>query len=183
MGFLSKSDKEIWAQEEVKKYDDKLRPVLGPNGLSNLRKTLAIIAEEQGFEEAKAYLNYTNGRVNYYVSKQKDYLIESRLADKVYKSYVTDGVSRLEKINGRFMAAQNMKLDLLIEQNNRIIQLLEKIAGEEDSSFSNNEFNNFDVSEKPSGEIEINHNVCPNCDSVVDSDSNFCTNCGSEINK
>lgn len=46
----------------------------------------------------------------------------------MYKSYITDGASRLEKVNGRFMASQNMKLDIMIEQNNRIIQLLEEIA-------------------------------------------------------
>ena len=38
------------------------------------------------------------------------------------------GISRVDKVNGRFMAAQNMKLDLLIEQNTKIIQLLEEIA-------------------------------------------------------
>ena len=50
MGFLSKSDKEVWAQDEVKKYEDELKPVLGATGISNLKNTLAIIAEQQGFE-------------------------------------------------------------------------------------------------------------------------------------
>lgn len=182
MGFLSKSDKEVWAQDEVKKFEDELKPVLGATGISNLKNTLAIIAEQQGFEEAKAYLNYTIGRINYYTNKQKDYLIESHLADNVYKSYVTGGVSRLDKINGRFLAAQNMKLDLLIEQNNRIIQLLEKIAGEEEGSFANNEFNNFEVLEQFNSKNNESDDVsCPKCGSILEDDSKFCTNCGSEI--
>ena len=44
------------------------------------------------------------------------------------------GISRLDKVNGRFLASQTIKLDILIEQNkqlieqnNTIIGLLEKI--------------------------------------------------------
>ena len=66
--------------------------------------------------------------------KISEYSHEARLADRVYKSYVTDGISRLDKVNGRFLASQTVKLDILIEQNkelieqNRnIIKLLEKI--------------------------------------------------------
>lgn len=66
--------------------------------------------------------------------KSSQYQQEAKLADKVYKSYVTNGLSRLDKVNGRFLAAQTIKLDVLIEQNkqvinqnNRIIELLEKI--------------------------------------------------------
>lgn len=66
--------------------------------------------------------------------KISQYKQEAELADKVYKSYITNGISRLDKINGRFLAAQTIKLDVLIEQNkqlieqnNTIIDLLEKI--------------------------------------------------------
>lgn len=66
--------------------------------------------------------------------KISQYKHEANLADKVYKSYVTNGISRLDKVNGRFLAAQTIKLDVLIEQNkqlisqnNTIIELLEKI--------------------------------------------------------
>lgn len=66
--------------------------------------------------------------------KASQYSHEAELADKVYKSYVTNGISRLDKVNGRFLAAQTIKLDVLIEQNkqlieqnNTIINLLEKI--------------------------------------------------------
>lgn len=67
--------------------------------------------------------------------KTSQYKQEAELADKVYKSYVTNGISRLDKVNGRFLAAQTIKLDVLIEQNkqliqqnNTIIELLEKIS-------------------------------------------------------
>lgn len=67
--------------------------------------------------------------------KISEYSHEAKLADRVYKSYVTNGISRLDKINGRFLASQTVKLDVLIEQNkqliqqnDKIIQLLEKIS-------------------------------------------------------
>lgn len=66
--------------------------------------------------------------------KVSEYTNEALLADKVYKSYVTHGVSRLDKVNGRFLASQTIKLDVLIEQNkqlidqnNMIIKLLQMI--------------------------------------------------------
>ena len=39
----------------------------------------------------------------------------------------TEGISKSDKLNNRFEAAQNMKLDVLIEQNDRIIALLEEL--------------------------------------------------------
>lgn len=67
--------------------------------------------------------------------KTSQYSQEANLADRVYKSYVTNGISRLDKVNGRFLASQTIKLDILIEQNkqlieqnNTIIKLLEKIS-------------------------------------------------------
>ena len=117
-----------WAREEVTKVENDLLPILGREGISKLTKTLETIVTAQGYEEAIEYLKYTINRVNYYNNKKRDYLIEAKLADSIYKSYVTDGISRLDKVNGRFMAAQNMKLDILIEQNTKIIQLLEEIA-------------------------------------------------------
>ena len=117
-----------WAKEEVKKVEDELEPILGKEGIFKLIRTLEKIAIDEGYEAALGYLEYTRHRVDYYNNKKKDYIIESKLADNIYKSYVTDGISRLEKVNGRFMALQNMKLDILIEQNTKIIQLLEEIA-------------------------------------------------------
>ena len=53
--------------------------------------------------------------------KSSQYKHEAKLADKVYKSFVTDGISRLDKVNGRFLASQTIKLDILIEQNQKLI--------------------------------------------------------------
>ena len=59
--------------------------------------------------------------------KISEYSHEANLADRVYKSYVTNGISRLDKINGRFLASQTVKLDVLIEQNKQLIQQNDKI--------------------------------------------------------
>lgn len=59
--------------------------------------------------------------------KISEYSHEANLADRVYKSYVTNGISRLDKINGRFLASQTVKLDILIEQNKQLIQQNDKI--------------------------------------------------------
>ena len=67
----------------------------------------------------------------YFKSKEEEYKHDSNLADKLYKAYVTNGVSRIEKVNGRFLASQTLKLDILIQQNNEIIKLLKKIAEKE----------------------------------------------------
>ena len=50
--------------------------------------------------------------------KSSQYKHEAKLADKVYKSFVTDGISRLEKVNGRFLASQTIKLDILERRDN-----------------------------------------------------------------
>ena len=70
-----------------------------------------------------------------YKDVAKIYREDAKKADMVYKSYITNGVSRIEKVNGRFLASQLVKLDILsqqnnqiIKQNNEIIELLKEIA-------------------------------------------------------
>ncbi len=46
----------------------------------------------------------------------------------LYKAYITHGVSKSDKINSKFLASQTMKLDDIIEQNTKIIELLQKIT-------------------------------------------------------
>ena len=55
--------------------------------------------------------------------------IFAKKADIVYKSYITDGISRIEKVNGRFLASQLVKLDILSQQNNQIIKQNNEIIG------------------------------------------------------
>ena len=122
------NDTKKWVDEEINNVKDELLPILGETGLNRLKLNVKKIVVFEGFEEASDYLKQMRDKAVYYNEKQDEYVIESQLADKVYKAYVTDGVSRLEKVNGRFMASQNMKLDILIEQNTKIIELLEEIA-------------------------------------------------------
>ncbi|WP_323735869.1 zinc ribbon domain-containing protein [Methanosphaera sp. ISO3-F5] len=129
MRLLSKNTaEEDLAKNLIKNHENEIKKVLGKTGVKSLENTLTEIAETEGIEACHNCMNYTLGRINYYKNKQQEYSIESKLADKVYDAYVTDGISRIDKVNGRFMAAQNMKLDMIIEQNNKIINLLEQIA-------------------------------------------------------
>ena len=58
----------------------------------------------------------------YFEDMAQQFKEDAKKAERVYKAYVTYGVSRLEKINGRFLASQLIKLDLLNKQNKRIIE-------------------------------------------------------------
>ena len=71
----------------------------------------------------------------YFDDLAEKYKEEAKKADKVYKAYVTSGLSRIEKINGRFLASHLVKLDILnqqnkhlIEQNDNIIELLTQLV-------------------------------------------------------
>ena len=71
----------------------------------------------------------------FFEDKAEQFKEDAKKADKVYKAYITSGISRIEKVNGRFLASQLIKLDILneqnnqiIEQNNEIIKLLKEIA-------------------------------------------------------
>ena len=52
----------------------------------------------------------------------------SNYCEELYKIYDKNSVTRLDNVNGHLLAAQTRKMDILIEQNNRIISLLEKIT-------------------------------------------------------
>ena len=60
--------------------------------------------------------------------KTGDYARDLRIAEELYKIYDKNSVARLDNVNGHLLAAQTRKMDILIEQNNRIISLLEKIT-------------------------------------------------------
>lgn len=64
-----------------------------------------------------------------YEDVAKIYKEDAKKADIVYKSYITDGISRIEKVNGRFLASQLVKLDILSQQNNQIIKQNNEIIG------------------------------------------------------
>ena len=128
MALLSKrSAEEDLADELISQNKVLLKDTLGNTGIKNLRNKLVLIGKDGDYDSVRNYMNYTLGRIKYIDDKKSDFQLEAKLADKVYKAYVTDGVSRLEKVNGRFMASQSIKLDMLIEQNDIIIGLLKEI--------------------------------------------------------
>lgn len=121
------------------------------------RKKEEIIKKQEKEKSQAIIIENTKVKEAFFNAKQEEYVHDAKLADKVYKAYITDGLSRIEKVNGRFLASQTIKMDVLIEQNNEIIRLLKKVAGE-----------------------EINP-VCSNCGREYEEGTNFCKNCGTEL--
>ena len=70
-------------------------------------------------------------------------------------------MSRLEKVNGRFLASLSIKNDILIEQNNRIIELLEiQVNG---------------------GNNNLSMSYCPECGSKNSEHAQYCVGCGIKL--
>ena len=100
----------------------------------HLKETLKNMAKNGGsIDEIDRYYRKTAAKTKFIEERKAEYITEAKLADEVYKAYVTDGLSRLEKVNGRFLASQSIKTDIMIEQNNRIIELLEILANKEEN--------------------------------------------------
>lgn len=55
---------EVCAEEEVDKYKQELFPILGGNAIIDLKKTVAAIAEDKGFDEALAIWNTHEAGLN-----------------------------------------------------------------------------------------------------------------------
>lgn len=127
----------------------------------HLNSTLKSMARMgNSIAEIEQYYKETVAKTEFIESRRDEYAAEAKLADHVYKAYITDGVSRLEKINGRFLASLSIKTDILIEQNNRIISLLEKLVNNDNSS---------------SGQF------CPECGIQNIAEEEYCTNCGTKL--
>lgn len=126
----NRSSSKKLVEEVMNGYKNELKE-LGTIGRAQLKEKLIEIADTQGMEEVHVYLNYTLNRMNYMDNRKVEYSLESKMADKLYKAYINDGISRIEKVNGRFLASQTLKLDMIIEQNNTIIQLLKEIRDKE----------------------------------------------------
>lgn len=65
---------------------------------------------KQAQENKKLKEEFKEKSTQYIVDKE-----EVLIADTTYKSYITDGASRLDKVNGRLLAANSLKLDKIIE--------------------------------------------------------------------
>lgn len=86
-------------------------------------------AEKRRLKEEKKFAKKMENRTAtereygfFYDDISEIYKEDAKKADKVYKAYITGGFSRLEKVNGRFLASQLIKLEVINQQNNRIIQ-------------------------------------------------------------
>ncbi len=117
-----------------------------------------------------------------YSLKLNQYREEAKKADILYKAYVTGGVSRLEKINGRFLAVQTLKLDVLIEQNNKIIESLEISAN--DNGQKNSEIIKLlEIIAKQNDKNTSNNKLCLECGTKNLPDAPKCQKCGTDMNK
>jgi hypothetical protein len=158
MGFLDSKEK-----TPTEKRIDELLEEIGDLPLKGqLRRSLQQMARDgKSILEIEQYYRDSVAKTQFIVNRREEYVKEAKLADTVYKAYITDGISRLEKINGRFLASLSIKADILIEQNNRIIQLLEQqITGESRL---------------------VVPSFCPECGSKNETNDAFCMHCGAKL--
>lgn len=158
MGLLSTKEK----TPEQMRIDELMRGPIHKSVKPHLKQTLKDMVEDgKSIDEIDQYYGETLAKTQFIEKRKNDYVTEAKLADEVYKAYVTDGISRLDKVNGRFLASQSIKTDILIEQNNRIIELLELIAN--------------------TGNNDLSMSFCPECGTQNDKASQYCKNCGTKI--
>lgn len=156
MGFLSKEK-----TPTEKRIDELMQIPIESSIKEPLRRSLKKMAKDgRSMLEIEQYYRETVAKTQFIEKRREEYVREARLADKIYKAYITDGISRLEKVNGRFLASLSIKADVLIEQNNRIIELLEM---------------------QIRGENNLVPSVCPECGTKNENNGDFCMNCGVKL--
>ncbi|CDG65705.1 MAG: hypothetical protein PWQ15_1934 [Methanobacterium sp.] len=160
MGLLTTKEK----TPEEKRISELMSRPIDSSIKGPLKQSLKKMAQDgNSIEEIDAFYKETVAKVQFIEKRREEYIREAKLADKVYKAYITDGVSRLEKVNGRFLASQSIKTDILIEQNNRIIELLELLLN------------------KGTGNSPVA--FCPKCGNQnISKEAEFCAECGSKLN-
>jgi len=160
MGLLSTKEK----TDEEKLIQDLMRRPIDSSIRGPLKRSLKkMVKEGKSIEEIEEFYRETVAKTQFIEKRKEEYVREAKLADKVYKAYITDGLSRIEKVNGRFLASQSIKTDILIEQNNRIIELLELIVNKGNSTLPVVAF-------------------CPECGNKTNDAAEFCAECGSKLN-
>ncbi len=146
---------------EEKRIDELMSKPINSSVKTHLKATLKKMAKNgNSINEIERYYKATAAKTQFIEERKAEYVTEAKLADQVYKAYITDGLSRLEKVNGRFLASLSVKTDIMIEQNNRIIELLElQLNG------GNNEIMSF----------------CPECGAKNSSNAQYCIKCGIKL--
>jgi hypothetical protein len=158
MGLLGSSDK----TPEKKRIDELMSRPMNSSIKTHLKTKLNKMADNgKSIAEIERYYREASAKTTFIEKRKEEYKIEAKLADQVYKAYVTDGLSRLEKVNGRFLASLSIKNDILIEQNNRIIELLEiQVNG---------------------GNNNLSISYCPECGTKNSENAQYCVQCGIKI--
>jgi hypothetical protein len=119
MGLLSTKEK----TSVEKRIDDLMSKPIHKSVKPHLKATLKDMAKNgKSIDEIEKYYRETVAKTQFIENRRAEYVTEAKLADEVYKAYITDGLSRLDKVNGRFLASQSIKTDILIEQNYRTIR-------------------------------------------------------------
>lgn len=158
MGLLSTKDK----TPEENRIEELMSRPLHKSVKPHLKQTLKNMAKNgKSIDEIEEHYRRTAAKTNFIENRREEYVTEAKLADEVYKAYITDGLSRLDKVNGRFLASQSIKTDILIEQNNQIIKLLEILVN--------------------NGNTSLPMIFCPECGVQNKNASKYCEECGSKI--
>lgn len=76
-------------------------------------------------EKPKSNITKHNQKIKY---KTGDYIRDAGIAEELYKVYDKNLISSLDNTDAYLLASQIQKIDVLIEQNSRILDLLENIA-------------------------------------------------------
>lgn len=125
--FDSKTKEENWVDNFINDNAD-LNRLLRRDQKKMLKVKCYTLFDAEGKEAVIDYIGSIINKMSRCEDNEIDFVIDSVIADAVYETYITRGIARVNKINGILLASQTMKLDTIIEQNTKIIQLLEEIA-------------------------------------------------------
>lgn len=128
MGLFDKKTKETYWVDDLISKNRSIDRLLRREQKSLLKSKCYSLVETDGEEAVIDYIDSIVNKIESCENSEIDYVIDSVIADAVYDTYITRGPSRVNKINGILLSSQTMKLDTIIEQNNKIIELLEEIA-------------------------------------------------------
>lgn len=128
MGLFDKKSEEVCWVDDLINNNRQINRLLRREQKSLLKSKCYTLVETDGKDAVDDYIENIVNKMESCENNEIDFVIDSVIADAVYDTYITRGPSRINKINGILLASQTMKLDTIIEQNTKIIELLEQIA-------------------------------------------------------